>query len=223
MQQPHEPKPDVEFRDRLSPLLQTSRLALLILLIVVAIAAFFVGYFVWTGVNRGRNEHSTLLAEQAQVKYDEWQGMPDGEPKTQAEDRPAGEPGPIIRQYPQQYATQRALFLRAHLAAQKKNWQGAAEDYQDLARRFPRLLPGRPQLCSMRGSSPKSRARRTRRSPPTSSSPNATPSPTWCRGPCSPWAGSMSRRGTSPRRRPPTTSWTMTTRPAIGQRRAETV
>ena len=135
MQQPQEPKPLTKFLNSFSQFLSRSRLVLLA--IVVALAAFFVGYFVWTGVNRRVNERSTLLAEQAQVKYEEWQSMEEGGPKDEAEAALLESLGAIIRQYPQRYATQRALFLRAHLHAGKENWQGAAEDFRDLARSFP--------------------------------------------------------------------------------------
>ncbi len=135
MQQPQEPKPMTKFLTSLSQFLTRSRVILLVL--VVAIAAFFIGYFVWTGVNRRANERSTLMAEQAQSMYDDWKAQEEGDKKTEAGNALQEKLGQIIRQYPHRYATQRALFIRAHFGADKKDWKSAAESFQDLARSFP--------------------------------------------------------------------------------------
>ncbi len=135
MQQPQEMDPRAKILARLSAFLTRSRIILLA--VGVAAAAFFIGYFVWNSVSRSTAERSALLAEEAQEQFDQWSAMESGDKKTQAEAPLLEKLNLIIRRYPHQYATQRALFVRAHFYAQKQDWKEAAEDFQDLARSFP--------------------------------------------------------------------------------------
>jgi TolA-binding protein len=126
----------MKFINRLLNFLARIRVAMFV--VVAAAVVFFVGYFAWTGWSRRALSNSTLLAEEAQTQFESWQGAEEGGEKSQMEADLREKLNLIIRKYPHQYGTQRALFIRAHLAALKKDWKAAVEDFTDLARSFPR-------------------------------------------------------------------------------------
>jgi len=131
-----QPEARPRFRDRLSAILQKSRLALLILLI--AILAGTIAYFVWTEIQSAAREKSALWAEKAQELEQQWSAETD-EAKKQAQEKELTDLlGRILSRYPRQYAAQRAYLLKAHMADHTKDWAAMAQAYQTLASRFPR-------------------------------------------------------------------------------------
>jgi TolA-binding protein len=131
-----QPEAKPRFRERLSAILQKSRLVLLILLI--AILAGIIAYFVWTEVQNAARERSALWAEKAQELEEQWAGEADEARKQTLEKELTDLLARIQSRYPRQYAAQRAYLLQAHMAYRAKDWGQAAEKYQAMAGRFPR-------------------------------------------------------------------------------------
>jgi TolA-binding protein len=130
------PEAKPRFLDRLSVILQRGRLALLILLI--AVLAGIVAYFVWTEVQNAAREKSARWAEQAQELEQQWASESEATKKQSLEKELTDLLARILSRYPRQYAAQRALLLQADMAYRSKDWSKAAENWQALARRFPR-------------------------------------------------------------------------------------
>jgi len=131
-----QPEARPRFRERLSAILQKSRLVLLILLI--AILAGIIAYFVWTEVQNAAREKSALWAEKAQELEQQWVAEADEAKKQTLEKELTDLLARIQSRYPRQYAAQRAYLQLAHLAYRAKDWGQAAEKYQAMAGRFPR-------------------------------------------------------------------------------------
>ena len=131
-----QPEAKTRFLDRLTAILQKSRLALLILLI--AILAGIIAYFVWTEIQNAAREKSALWAEKAQKLEQQWVAETDTAKKQSLEKELTDLLARILSRYPRQYAAQRAYLQQADLAYRAKDWGKAAENYQALASRFPR-------------------------------------------------------------------------------------
>ena len=130
--------PPEPIRRRISNFLAraVSRFRIALLVILVAAAAFLVGYMVYNEISKKLIADSTLLAEHAQAKFDAWQSESDAVKKTALEKELFDQLGTLIKSYPRQYGGQRGLFLRANANYEKKAWDAALEDYQALAGRF---------------------------------------------------------------------------------------
>jgi TolA-binding protein len=108
-----------------------------LLAILVAAAAFLVGYVVYNEISKKLTADSTLMAERAQTQFDTWQAESDATKKAALEKDLFDELGNLIGRYPRQYGGQRGLLLRADANYEKKSWDAAFKDYQTLATRFP--------------------------------------------------------------------------------------
>jgi tetratricopeptide (TPR) repeat protein len=106
--------------------------------VLIAAAAFLVGYLVYSEVNKRIVYDSTMMAEGAQNLYDTWQAESDATKKAALEKDLVERLGKLIDQYPRHYGGQRGLFLRAELNYGKKAWDAALNDYESLAARFPK-------------------------------------------------------------------------------------
>jgi TolA-binding protein len=124
------------FLERLSAILQKGRLALLILLI--AVLAGIIAYFVWSEVQNAAREKSALWVEKAQELEGQWAAETDEAKKESLEKELTDLLARVLSRYPRQYAAQRAYLLKAHMAGHSKDWAAMAEAYQTLANRFPR-------------------------------------------------------------------------------------
>ncbi len=113
------------------------RFRVVLLVILVAAAAFFIGYVIYNEINKKRVNDSTAQAETAQAAYDTWQSESDATKKATDETALRARLDSIIRRYPRLYAAQRALFIRAELGYADKTWPAARADYEALASRFP--------------------------------------------------------------------------------------
>lgn len=115
-----------------------SRFRIVLLVILVAAAAFLLGYIVYSEVSKKRLADSTLMAESVQVKYDAWRSEADATKKAALEKDLFDNLGTLINRYPLQYGGERALFIRAEASYANKAWDGALKDYQALAAGFPK-------------------------------------------------------------------------------------
>jgi tetratricopeptide (TPR) repeat protein len=113
-----------------------SRFRIALLVILVAAAAFLVGYVIYNEVSKKLIADSTLLAEHAQTQFDSWRSEPDAAKKATLEKDLFDQLGTLINRYPRQYGGQRGLSLRADANFEKKAWDAALQDYQALATRF---------------------------------------------------------------------------------------
>jgi TolA-binding protein len=125
-------------RRRINGFLQRTitKFRVLLLVIVIAGAAFIVGYFVYDGVNKKVAATSTLAAEGAQTLFDKWQAETDAAKKAVLEKDLGEKLNSLISRYPRQYGGQRGLFLRAQVGYEKKDWDAAVKDYTAVAARF---------------------------------------------------------------------------------------
>jgi len=124
------------FLDRLESFLAKYRLVLLLFLI--ALLVFVVGYFGYTEWQKRAGERSALLAEQGQKLFEEWQAEQDATKRKAKEQEVRELIDRIVDKYPRQYAAQRALYIKASLAYENKLWQESAESYESLVKSFPR-------------------------------------------------------------------------------------
>ncbi len=132
-------EPEQPLRRRISNFLAVtvSRFRIILLAVLIAAAAFMIGYFIYTEISRRLTADSTILAEGAQDLYDKWQAESDTAKKGAIEKQLMDQLGIVIGRYPRQYGGQRGLFIRADIYYHDKAWDNAQKDYQTLARRFP--------------------------------------------------------------------------------------
>jgi TolA-binding protein len=124
-----------KFSEIIAHVIHSWRYALWTILILGA--AFLVFYFVWTQVNQKRAADATVAAEAAQALYSKWSSETNTESKTTLETQLTDALDKLVRDYPHQYGGQRGWFLRADYLFEKKEWDKSAQEYQELARRFP--------------------------------------------------------------------------------------
>ncbi len=115
-----------------------SRFRVVLLVILVAAAAFLVGYFIYFEVSHSRATTSAAMAERLQTQFDNWSAEADTAKKAALEKDLFTQAGAIISRYPRQYGGERALFIRAEASYTNKDWDAAAKDYQALAAGFPK-------------------------------------------------------------------------------------
>ncbi len=100
-------------------------------------AAFLVGYFIWSEVSKKLASDSIMAMEKVEDQYDTWKSESDTAKKTALETDLLAALDGLISRYPRQYGGQRGLFMRADVYVSGKLWDKAAQDYKDLAARFP--------------------------------------------------------------------------------------
>ncbi len=129
----------IPMRHRISNFLSAaiSRFRIVLLIILIAAAAFLVGYAIYNEVSKKLTTDSTVLAESAQDLSDKWSVETDVAKKGELEKQLMDQLGTLVSRYGRVYGGQRGLFLRAGVYYQKKDWDNAQKDYQMLARRFP--------------------------------------------------------------------------------------
>jgi len=106
--------------------------------ILIAAAAFLIGYLVYTEITKKLINDSTTVAEGAQDLFDKWTAETDAAKKAALEKDLTTQLDSLVSRYPRQYGGQRGLFLRANLGFEKKAWDAALKDYEMLASRFPK-------------------------------------------------------------------------------------
>ena len=139
-QQQGQKAPQEPLRRRINHFLARTvdRFRVALLVILLAAAAFLVGYFIYGEISKKLVYDSTALADVAQTKYDAWQAETDNAKKAPLEQDLLAQLGTLISRYPRQYGGQRGLFLRASVHYADKAWEEALKDYQALADYFPR-------------------------------------------------------------------------------------
>jgi len=131
--------PPEPFRRRLGNFLArtVNRFRFVLLGILIAAAAFLVGYFIYNEINKKLIRDSTVLSEGAQDLFDTWQSEQDAAKKAGLEKDLRDQLDRLVARYPRQYGGQRGLFLRADLNFEGKSWDAAIKDSLALAERFP--------------------------------------------------------------------------------------
>ena len=114
------------------------RFRIALLVVLIAAAAFLVGYLIYTEINKKLIYDSSTMAESAQDQFDKWTAEPDAAKKTALEKDLSVQLDTLVSRYPRQYGGQRGLFLRADLSYTKKAWDAALKDFEALAARFPK-------------------------------------------------------------------------------------
>ena len=113
------------------------RFRIAMLVILIAAAAFLVGYFIYGEVNKKITLNATALAETVQAQYDKWQAESDATKKATLSKDLLAQLGTLIDRYPRQYGGERGLLLRAEVNYANKTWDAALKDYEAIATRFP--------------------------------------------------------------------------------------
>ncbi len=106
--------------------------------ILILAAVFLVAYFAYAEVNRRLASGATAAAEEVQDLFDKWSTEANADKKAGMENDLLEKTDRLLARYPRQYGGERGLFIRASVRFDKKAWEDAAKDYQDLATRFPR-------------------------------------------------------------------------------------
>lgn len=114
------------------------RFRIALLVVIIAAAAFLVGYFIFSEVQKKVGYNSAVQAELVQDSYDKWQSESDATKKAALEKDLVTQLDSVIQRFPRQYGGQRALFIRAAVSYEKKDWDAARKDYETLASRFPK-------------------------------------------------------------------------------------
>jgi tetratricopeptide (TPR) repeat protein len=108
------------------------------LIVIVAVGVLFiVGYTIYSQVHSKHVEKATTLAESIQTEYSNWQSASDTKKQAEIEKQINTQIDTILKDYPGTYAAQRALFVRADLAYEKKDWKNAESTYEQLATKYP--------------------------------------------------------------------------------------
>lgn len=121
------------FLEKISNFLYNNRIVLLILLCVIVVGV--IGFSVVSEVTSSISEQATVEVEKAQALYEEWTDAEVGE-KEEIENKFFDVCENVLKEYPDSYAAQRALFVRGKVFAEKEDWQNAVNDYIDLAENF---------------------------------------------------------------------------------------
>jgi TolA-binding protein len=103
-------------------------------------------YFVSTEVSKNRRENATVLAEKADEQYSEWITEEDEQEKSKLEAKLFEDTEVILRAYPKQYASQRALYIRGSVFYKKEDWQKASDEFMRLNESFPNSYLGAEAL-----------------------------------------------------------------------------
>ena len=130
---------DIPLRHRINNFLSAtvSKFRIILLAILIAAAAFLVGYFIYNEIAKKLATDSTVLAETAQDLYDRWQAESDTAKKGALEKQLLDQLNVLTSRYAGQYGGQRGFFIRADVYYQDKSWDNASKDYEALAARFP--------------------------------------------------------------------------------------
>lgn len=107
-------------------------------IILCVVIVVIIGIFIWNEVSKDITQKSSFLVEKAQEKYGEWMFESDENKKTTIEEELLEDLSRIIKDYPNEYATQKALAIRASLFYEKGELEKAAIDYTDIAESFPK-------------------------------------------------------------------------------------
>ena len=115
-----------------------SRFRIALWVVVIAAAAFLIGYIIYGQIQASRSTKAALLIETAQATYGSWQSETDIAKKAALEKTLTDQLAAVITRYPSQYGAQRGFFLRAELYYKNKAWDVAIKDYEVLVTRFPK-------------------------------------------------------------------------------------
>jgi TolA-binding protein len=132
--------PQEPLRRRISNFLAraVSRFRIALWVVVIAAAAFLLGYIIYGQIQGSRSTQSAQLVETAQETFSSWQSETDATKKAALEKTLLDQLATAISRYSGQYGAQRGLFIRAELHFTNKAWDSAIADYQALAARFPK-------------------------------------------------------------------------------------
>lgn len=134
MVQQQEMSPKERLVETLSGFLHANRYILLIVL--SAIVVFIIAYFIVVERGKRLQEDSAVLAEEVADAFADWISEEDDEAKTALEEDLVSDIRTILKNYPNQYGSQRALLIEAGMYFEKGEWQSAAESFQKLADLF---------------------------------------------------------------------------------------
>ncbi len=130
-----EPHAKPKLTARIATFVQANRFVFLIA--IATIFVLLVAFIIFSEVRSSRVQKSTTLVEQAQTDYNTWSTASDAK-KKDIEAKLLGELDTIVKRYPHLYAAQRAIFIRASVYYDKKEWKLSAENYSRLAASFPK-------------------------------------------------------------------------------------
>jgi tetratricopeptide (TPR) repeat protein len=98
----------------------------------------FIGFSIWTEIDKKINNEATTLAEEAQSDFSSWSYENDQKKKTVLEEQLLEKIDKIIKNYSGRYAALRGSLLRAKLYFIKKDWEKSARYYLEISKTFPK-------------------------------------------------------------------------------------
>ncbi len=131
----NEPAGKTQLKVKISQLLQKNRVPLLSITGVVVAALVILGvYFslVEKRIARGIEKMESVI----QIYEEEWMGASEEE-RTAIRETLDAEIELLIEEYPKDFPGQKALFMKAEIAAQSESFETASATYAELARTFP--------------------------------------------------------------------------------------
>ena len=121
----------------LNNFLHKNRIIFLVFIGVILI--FTLGFIVFNETTSKITERSTLLAEELEELFSQWQQRTDEDPaKAETETRILSLGDEIISKYPKKYAAQRAYLIKGDLFFEKGQWSPSKEAYLTLSEKFPK-------------------------------------------------------------------------------------
>ncbi|MBN1696097.1 MAG: tetratricopeptide repeat protein [Spirochaetales bacterium] len=133
-------KEKISFKDRILDIIDNffRKRGMLIWIILGIVLVVIIGIFIWVEIEKSIRETSTIEIEKAEKLFSDWRYENDENKKEKFEENFMESISDIIKKYPDRYAAQRGLFIRAQFYSQKEEWDKAARDYLDCAESFPK-------------------------------------------------------------------------------------
>ncbi len=107
----------------------------LFILVIVGMIFVMIGIMTLSFIQEKNRNTSAELSEEIQELYDDWISE---EPEDRDDDSIKTLIDKALAEHPGHFAAQKALFVRGKMAYEEENWAEAAENFDELANRWPR-------------------------------------------------------------------------------------
>jgi tetratricopeptide (TPR) repeat protein len=127
--------PRQKFVNTVSNALERGRTPLLI--VIGAAIVIVIVFAIYTQIAGARADKAAGLAATIQTDFSSWGSETDKTKKADLQKTLTSEIDGVVKKFPRSYGAQRALFIRADMAYEEKDWKNAVADYELVAKRFP--------------------------------------------------------------------------------------
>ncbi|MFP4490633.1 MAG: tetratricopeptide repeat protein [Spirochaetaceae bacterium] len=126
---------ELTLKDKVTRFLSTYRNVIIALSVVILVALAAVA--IYTLVMNNRIEESSIMAEELQESFEEWQSA-DNDEKAELEENIVSDAEDIISQYGSLYAAARAHMVLGKLHAENDEWEDAEDRFLTVSESFPK-------------------------------------------------------------------------------------